>query len=342
MASPLAGLSVRWRALLVAAYLIVLLPVLMYCNVGLTPDSLVFVFLGAALIIGRPLLFLRDWGVFLLVVVLWQQTGPVAQWAGFPLHVTLLVDADRWLAQPFLHGALPQVWLQQHLFHEAQWQQSASGHWATVDVGHWQWYDVMSWAVYGLHFPEPLIVGFAIWLRTREGFRHFSAAFLVLAALAFVGYIIYPAVPPWMAGSPESKYHSLHIIPNVVDMFRHFNDNVLKAQLGHQYKHVLDVKYNLTAAMPSLHAAFPFLSALYLRRTFGRWGLLMLVYAAVVWFSVVYMGEHWVIDVLVGLACAAIAYALVEGITAAWNRAHRRAAYEAPAPASAINSRASR
>ena len=40
--------------------------------------------------------------------------------------------------------------------------------------------------------------------------------------------------------------------------------------------------------MPSLHAAFPVLSALYLCKTFGRWGLLMLGYAAVVWFAVVY------------------------------------------------------
>ena len=100
----------RWRVALVSAYLAVLLPVLMFFNVGLTPDSLIFVFLGAALLLGRPALFVRDWGVFLLVVILWQQTGPVAQWAGFPLHRTELIDADRAVARPLLHGAVPQVW----------------------------------------------------------------------------------------------------------------------------------------------------------------------------------------------------------------------------------------
>ena len=302
IAFPLSRAPARWRIALVALYLAVILPLLMFFNVGLTPDSLAFVFLGAALLSGRLMLFLRDWGVFLLVVILWQQTGPVAKWVGFPVQETPLVNADRFIMQPFLHGALPQVWLQQHLYH----------------AGHWQWYDIMSWAVYGLHFPEPLIVGFAIWMSTREGFRHFSVAFLTLAAMAFAIYIVYPAVPPWMAGSPQPRYRLLHVIPNVHKIFSDFNDSVLQQQFGHHYKRVLDVRYNLTGAMPSLHAAFPLLSALYLRKTFGKWGLLMLVYAAVVWFAVVYMAEHWVIDVLVGLVCAVLAYALVEGVSALW------------------------
>ena len=303
-------IKMRWRVALVCLYLAVVLPLLMFFNVGLTPDSLIFVFFGAALLVGRPALFLRDWGVFLLVVILWQQTGPVANWAGFPLHWKELVAADRFLTQPFLHGVAPQVWLQQHLFHP----------------GHWQWYDVMSWAVYALHFPEPLIVGFAIWLRSRGLFRHFAAAFLTLAALAFIGYIVYPAVPPWMAGSLEHRYLKYHVIKHVTKIFSLFNTDVLQQQFGHSYQRVLNVRYNLTGAMPSLHAAFPLLSALYLRKTFGNWGLLMLGYAAVVWFAVVYMAEHWVIDVLVGLGCAVVAYALVEGVSWAWTlRASRRA-----------------
>jgi PAP2 superfamily len=86
--------------------------------------------------------------------------------------------------------------------------------------------------------------------------------------------------------------------------------------------------------MPSLHAAFPVLRALYLRKTFGRWGLLMLGYAAIVWFAVVYMAERWLIDVALGVVLTVLAYALVEGVTAAWAaRARWRAATEAVAAA---------
>ncbi len=317
------GLSVP-RAIILVAYFAAVLPTLMLLNVGLVPDVLVLVLLGAAVVAGHPLLFVRDWGVFLLVVVLWQQTGKVATWAGYPLHVHELIDADKWLTWPWLHGTLPQVWLQQHLYH----------------AGTWQWYDIMSWAVYGLHFPEPLLVGFVIWLRDPALFRRYSIAFLTLASLAFAVYILYPAVPPWMAAS---RHYPYRLIPPLTNIFNQFNHDVLTVGLGHSYHTVLHVDYNLTAAMPSLHAAFPLLSALYLRKSIGRWGLLMLGYGLIVWFSVVYMAEHWVIDVLAGLACAVIAYVLVEAVARLWRAARRTAPQptftprEAPGTVAAIS-----
>jgi hypothetical protein len=292
------------RILLVVAYLAVVLPTLIVFHVGLVPDVLIFVLLGAAVVAGQIQLFLRDWGVFLLVLILWQHTELAAQWAGFPLQLHSLIDADRWLMQPFLHGALPQVWLQQHLYHAHKVLQHGVWHWVGA-----QWYDVVSWLVYALHFPEPLLVGFAIWLRDRMLFRRFALAFLTLAALAFVGYIVYPAVPPWLAA--RAQYRA---IPYVYNIFNEFNYWVLQQGLGHADKSLIPIHYNMTAAMPSLHAAFPVLSALYLRKAFGRWGLIMLVYGAIVWFAVVYMAEHWIVDVLAGLLCTLVAYALVEGV----------------------------
>jgi hypothetical protein len=49
------------------------------------------------------------------------------------------------------------------------------------------------------------------------------------------------------------------------------------------------------------------LRALYLRKTFGRWGLLMLGYAAIVWFAVVYVAERWLIDVALGVVLTVLA-----------------------------------
>lgn|SRR5579883_375221 len=320
----------RARLLLVLAYFVVASAVLMALHVGLVPDVLVLVLVGGALVAGRPLLFVRDWGAFLLVVVLWQQTGPVAQWAGLPLHMSDLVQLDRWLAWPLLHGQLPQEWLQQHLYHPAILRRTVyhAGYWSgkvyhpawwdhvTVRPVQWQWYDIMSAVLYGLHFPEPLVVGFAIWLRNRALFRRYAAAFLTLAGLAFIGYIVYPAVPPWMASYATFQGHAYGAFaPPLHKIFDDFNYYVQQQMLGHRYFSLLNVAYNRTAAMPSLHAAFPVLSAFYLRRSIGRWGWLMLVYAAAMWFAVVYMGEHWVSDVLVGCVCAVLAYVMVEGLS---------------------------
>ncbi len=60
--------------------------------------------------------------------------------------------------------------------------------------------------------------------------------------------------------------------------------------------------------MPSLHAAYPFLAFLFARRFFGRVGWLMLLYSACVWFAIVYIADHYVVDILAGLAYAAAAY----------------------------------
>jgi membrane-associated phospholipid phosphatase len=83
--------------------------------------------------------------------------------------------------------------------------------------------------------------------------------------------------------------------------------------LGLDGRHVYPMAFatanpNDVAAFPSLHVAYPFLSFLVLRRAFGAVGWLALGYTAVVAFSVVYIGDHWVIDALAGMAYAYIAY----------------------------------
>jgi hypothetical protein len=81
------------------------------------------------------------------------------------------------------------------------------------------------------------------------------------------------------------------------------------------------------AAFPSLHAAYPFLAFLFARRAFGRAGWLMLAYTACVWFAIVYLGEHWVVDIIGGVAYASVAYlAILHG--PAWAQAHGRFADE--------------
>jgi hypothetical protein len=56
-----------------------------------------------------------------------------------------------------------------------------------------------------------------------------------------------------------------------------------------------------------------------------------------VWFAVVYMAEHWIIDVAAGVALTVLVYALVEGVATAWAaRAHWREATEAVAAATSV------
>jgi len=56
--------------------------------------------------------------------------------------------------------------------------------------------------------------------------------------------------------------------------------------------------------MPSLHAAFPFLGALFALRLWGRRAWPTLVYTACVWLSIVYLGEHYIVDIIGGVIFA--------------------------------------
>ena len=80
------------------------------------------------------------------------------------------------------------------------------------------------------------------------------------------------------------------------------------APLSLAYAHL---SANEVAAMPSLHAALPLLTALALMRLYGSRAAPCLLYALTMGFNLVYLGEHYVVDALAGFATALLAFALV-------------------------------
>ena len=79
--------------------------------------------------------------------------------------------------------------------------------------------------------------------------------------------------------------------------------------------------------MPSLHAAYTLLIALFLWRLAPRWGrVLLALYPLAMAFALVYTAEHYVSDILVGWAYALFAFWAVNRMADA--RAARRARTE--------------
>ncbi|MGH2444079.1 MAG: phosphatase PAP2 family protein [Chloroflexota bacterium] len=287
--------------LLVAAIIVLF----WYLNIPLTVEWMA-VFLGlAAATSGRGRMFLLDWGPFVLALLAWQITAPIATELPFPWHLTDLISADSFI---FAGYASPQ-WLQAHLYHG----------------GTQEPWDVFATTMYMLHFVAPLLAGFLLWIKNRSLFRQYTLAFVLVAVMGYITWIVYPAVPPWMAG--ERLLHVGHIyvksasghiyLPGVHNLFdafaRHwYNPYNGQITLGFLHGHVDQV-----GAMPSEHAAFPFLSFLFLRRQFGKPAYLALLYIAGLTFSVMYLGQHYFVDVLAGFAYATVAYiAAVAGVPA--------------------------
>jgi len=90
---------------------------------------------------------------------------------------------------------------------------------------------------------------------------------------------------------------------------------------------------NQVAAVPSLHSAYPTLVALFIRQLYGaRWGAVAFLYPISVWIGVVYMGEHYVFDVIFGAAYAVAAFYGVSALMRVWKRwrVQRRSAVSQP------------
>ena len=233
-----------------------------------------------AIAAGRGRQFLLDFGLFPVLVLSWQVTTQFTGWFGQPVHVGQLVRAESWL----FRGHLPTLELQQRLF---------------TGPGHARWYDWVGIAQYGLHFILPVGVGALVWSRSRRTYWRYLASVMTLFYLGFVGYALYPAAPPWMAGL-QGATPPIHRV-------------TLEVLLGVPTSSLADISFgvNDVAAMPSLHAGLPLLLALVLLRLWGRKAVPALVYPLVMAFSLVYLGEHYVVDVLAGYGVALVAYGLV-------------------------------
>ncbi len=157
--------------------------------------------------------------------------------------------------------------------------------------------------VYATHFLLPVAVGSWLWIKDREGFRRFGLTLVVLCGLAFATYVIAPTTPPWLAQPASVR----HLIQDAIQR------SGLPASLMWLYSHH---DYNLYAAFPSLHAGFPVVAAFAAWQRSRAIGLLLTVWAVVVWVSVVYLGEHYVADVVGGFVYAVVAIVIARIITA--------------------------
>ena len=292
--TAVAGLGTRNERILigaVGAYIALLSALMLAKGVSITPDVLLVALGLAAVVLGRGRLFLRDWIPFIGLFFAYELMRGYADNFGASIHVTDVIAIERWL---FL-GNLPTEVLQR-AFHPA------SG----VDL-----VAVVSTIFYFLHLPLPLAIGFFLWLRHRRVYYDYVAALIVLSMAGFVTYLLLPVAPPWWAADhgflPDAAISYLKD-QGFTDLAR-----VVGFDSGHyvfSYT-IYNINPNQVAAFPSLHAGYPFLAFLFTRRAFGRIGWLLIAYSVCVWFSIVYLADHYVVDILGGLAYAAAAYWIV-------------------------------
>lgn len=149
---------------------------------------------------------------------------------------------------------------------------------------------------YALHFIVPVMFGFILWNRSPENYRKYVFALLLCSYSALITFLVYPSAPPWFGVNAERiLFHLDGVVgvPFYATIYAFFEPNPF-------------------AALPSLHAAYPWLISLFTTKIKRIKALPVLIFSFGVWFSAVYLGEHYIIDLVAGVAYATGAFFLVE------------------------------
>ena len=242
---------------------------------------------------------LLDWVPLALVLAAYDFSRGVADSLGIAAHVHTMIDFDRFV----FGGSTPTEWLQARL----------------ENPGVVHWWNVAFTLVYTSYFIVPFAVAGVLWVRDRLAFLGLRRRIVCLALAGLATYIAFPAAPPWMAAQEGLLHGVQRTTPEGWQVL-----SVGTAGLFSEGQATV----NLVAAVPSLHAAFTALVAMFLwRRVRPALRVLLALYPLAMGLALMATGEHYFFDVLLGWIYAG---AVMAGC-AWWERRRARA----PQPASA-------
>ena len=273
----------RAMTILLIGYVGLVIALVVVRGAYVTPDLFIILAAVIAVVLGRARLFVRDWLPFIAILLAWQSMRSLADNLGLTVHSDDIIALERSL----FFGMVPSVELQAWL-HQA----------GSVNA-----IDLFTAFLYVAHFALPLTVALFFWVVRRPLYYRYITALMVMSFSAFVVFILFPVAPPRFAGAYGEA------LP-VRDLL---NDTFTSLQFAPVTTWLYaNISGNDVAAMPSLHSAYPLLAYLFAREVWRRASLVLLVYSAAVWFSVVYLGHHYVVDVIGGILFAVGAYAALQ------------------------------
>lgn len=266
-----ARFALRWTVVLLSVAILFLKPSIW------TPDTLLVGLLIVGVVFGSTREFLVRFVPFLGLLVVYDSMRGLADDLNTHVHYLEMINFDKWL----FAGHLPTVELQRWLWH-----------------GHVSWYDFSFYALYMIHFVTPVIVGLILWKKAPRLYWPYVWSVVGISFLAFFIYLIFPAAPPWLASQMSYINDPFHRISS--DVWAAIGVN----NFSELYK---SISPNEVAAVPSLHSAYPLISALFIIRAFSfrkTWWILL--YPVSMWVGVVYLGEHYVFDIVAAVVVVAV------------------------------------
>jgi membrane-associated phospholipid phosphatase len=181
---------------------------------------------------------------------------------------------------------------------------------------------VLTWT-HWLWFFEPYVSLAMVLVRNNERFPRAARQMAAVFDLGCAVYFAVPTAPPWWASEEDLTGEEV----------RRIMVEVGEDTWGSAWPKMYDaLGGNPWAAMPSLHFATSLVAALSLAEVGKVEGALGWTYAGTLGFALVYLGEHYVTDLLAGAALVVVvrrgeplAEPLVHGVTRGLRRLERLA-----------------
>jgi membrane-associated phospholipid phosphatase len=221
-----------------------------------------------------------DWAPMVIVLAAYDMTRGVADKLGIGVHFSPMIDFDK----AVFFGETPTEWLQHHLYDPTK-------------VTAW---NVAFTLIYTSYFITPFALAGWLWARDRPAYLRFAKRLVTVSIAGVVTYVVFPAAPPWLAAQ-EGLLHDVHRTTSEGWKIIGVGTSILFSE-G-------QASVNLVAAVPSLHAAFTMLVALFCwDRVPWRWARpLLLLYPAAMGLTLMATAEHYFFDVVCGWVYAATA-----------------------------------
>jgi membrane-associated phospholipid phosphatase len=149
---------------------------------------------------------------------------------------------------------------------------------------------------YTLHFPLVVLTCGTLWYFNRGLFGKYTASMIITSYAALATFILAPTAPPWYQDVAVNLYQSTgaSVLPNAMSSA------------------ISMIESDQFAAFPSLHTAYATIFCYFMIKLDRRLAFIAVPVTGAIMFSTLYLGQHYLIDLIGGMAYALIPCLIVE------------------------------
>lgn len=227
----------------------------------------------------------RWWFVYVAGTFIYTLLRSYADNDGMPIQTMYTIDFDHLI----FFGNDPVVWLQEHLFSPV----------------HITPLDFLAVQVHWSFFVVPHAAAIAIFIWKRRLFPRYVALVVGTLYAGLILFFLLPTTPPWLAARAGELPGVFRIMDFVGNHTNGSAYSAVYASIGEP---------NAVAAMPSIHMAVTFALFLWARDHQPRFAPYLLAYSIIMGLALIYLAEHYFLDLLIGVVCALVCHVITRRV----------------------------